>query len=244
MPTLARSCGAIVASLQATRRAIVPTASHVRAAPVCWSGVARAQPARCLNSHAPTSFPSRPLQQARALIQRPLEARSNAAASFHASAVSHKQVFVGTVVSDKPQKTVVVSVTKISTHPFYKVMVKKRRKYMAHDELDAFKLGDKVVIEQWRPLSKHKCWMVTGYADREKEAQVGPERKAKIAELTAAKEAARAERWKEQAAQAVVDAENRKIQKKERRIRSKAMQEQAAEEEAKRKAEKRALENE
>lgn len=105
MPTLARSCGAIVASLQATRRAIVPTASHVRAAPVCWSGVARAQPARCLNSHAPTSFPSSPLQQARALIQRPLEARSNAAASFHASAVSHKQVFVGTVVSDKPQKT-------------------------------------------------------------------------------------------------------------------------------------------
>jgi small subunit ribosomal protein S17 len=67
----------------------------------------------------------------------------------------------GTVVSDKMEKTVVVEVERRVTHPLYKKIVRRTKKYVAHDESNALKIGDLVRIRECRPLSKRKCWEVT-----------------------------------------------------------------------------------
>ncbi len=68
----------------------------------------------------------------------------------------------GTVVSDKMEKTVVVSVVRLKKHPIYKTYLKIKKRFKAHDESGEYKVGDKVVIEETRPLSKEKRWRVTG----------------------------------------------------------------------------------
>lgn len=67
---------------------------------------------------------------------------------------------VGTVVSDKMDKTVTVLVERLTKHPVYKKYVRKRAKFKAHDENNACRLGDKVLIVETRPLSKEKRWRV------------------------------------------------------------------------------------
>lgn len=67
---------------------------------------------------------------------------------------------VGVVVSDKMQKTVVVLVERTIRHPLYKKIMRRSKKFKAHDEADRCKAGDKVRIEETRPLSKDKCWRV------------------------------------------------------------------------------------
>lgn len=64
------------------------------------------------------------------------------------------------VVSDKMQKTVVVQVERMKTHPKYKKSYWVSKKYKAHDEKGEFHIGDKVIIEETRPLSKDKRWRV------------------------------------------------------------------------------------
>ena len=66
---------------------------------------------------------------------------------------------VGVVASDKMTKTVVVRVDRLVKHPVYRKYVKRRKKFMAHDELGA-KVGDKVKIVETRPLSARKRWRV------------------------------------------------------------------------------------
>src|SRR5437867_4866408 len=66
---------------------------------------------------------------------------------------------VGIVASDKMTKTVVVRVDRLVKHPVYRKYVKRRKKFMAHDELGA-KIGDKVKIIETRPLSARKRWRV------------------------------------------------------------------------------------
>ena len=68
------------------------------------------------------------------------------------------QVKVGQVVSTKMQKTIVVEVSRRVAHPFYRRIVKKRKKFYAHDETGLAKLGDLVRIVEHRPLSKLKRW--------------------------------------------------------------------------------------
>ncbi len=68
----------------------------------------------------------------------------------------------GKVVSDAMQKTVVVSVESIKEHPIYRKRYKMTKRYKAHDEKKEYKVGDKVVIEEMRPLSKDKKWKVIG----------------------------------------------------------------------------------
>lgn len=65
----------------------------------------------------------------------------------------------GKVISDKMEKTVVVAVERVFAHPVYKKQVKVTRRFMTHDESGA-KVGDEVVIEETRPLSKEKRWRV------------------------------------------------------------------------------------
>ena len=67
---------------------------------------------------------------------------------------------VGTVVSDRMQKTVVVLVERLTKHRAYKKYVRRRSKYMAHDPEDQCRIGDRVRIMESRPLSKRKQWKV------------------------------------------------------------------------------------
>lgn len=71
-----------------------------------------------------------------------------------------KRVLQGVVVSDKSDKTVVVLVERRVMHPLYKKFIRRTKKYMAHDEANAAKIGDVVRICECRPLSKRKCWEV------------------------------------------------------------------------------------
>ncbi len=74
--------------------------------------------------------------------------------------IRRKNKLQGVVVSDKMQKTVVVEVERVKEHPRYKKRVKIHKKYKAHDEKENYKVGDKVVIEESRPMSKDKKWQV------------------------------------------------------------------------------------
>lgn len=69
-----------------------------------------------------------------------------------------KRVFQGTVVSNKMQKTVVVRVDRLKMHPKYKKRYKVSKKYKVHDEKNECKVGDKVIFEECRPISKEKRW--------------------------------------------------------------------------------------
>ncbi len=71
-----------------------------------------------------------------------------------------KRVLQGVVVSDKQNKTVVVKVERRYTHPLLKKTVRRTKNYHAHDEAQAFKVGDQVWIEESKPISKLKSWVV------------------------------------------------------------------------------------
>jgi small subunit ribosomal protein S17 len=71
-----------------------------------------------------------------------------------------KRILQGTVVSDKPDKTVVVLVERRVAHPVYGKIIRRSKKYHAHDEGNAFKSGDVVRIEECAPMSKLKTWRV------------------------------------------------------------------------------------
>jgi small subunit ribosomal protein S17 len=71
-----------------------------------------------------------------------------------------KRILQGVVVSDTNNKTVVVQVERRYTHPVLKKTVRRSKKYHAHDEANTFKVGDVVRIEESRPLSKTKRWVV------------------------------------------------------------------------------------
>lgn len=72
----------------------------------------------------------------------------------------------GTVISDKMEKTVVVLVERRTQHPLYKRTVKRSQKFMAHDEENTCRVGDKVEIIESRPHSKNKKWRVRRVLER------------------------------------------------------------------------------
>ena len=71
-----------------------------------------------------------------------------------------KRILSGTICKATNTKTVVVEVERTFKHPIYKKYIKRSKKYHAHDETDALKVGDKVMIEETRPISKLKTWTV------------------------------------------------------------------------------------
>jgi small subunit ribosomal protein S17 len=73
-----------------------------------------------------------------------------------------KRILQGVVVSDKNAKTVVVEVERRYTHPLLKKTVRRSKKYHAHDEARTYKVGDVVRIEESKPISKNKRWVVLG----------------------------------------------------------------------------------
>lgn len=71
-----------------------------------------------------------------------------------------RKTVVGTVVSDRMQKTVVVTVERVYRHPDYDKLVRHRTRVKAHDEANACKMGDRVLLMETRPLSRDKRWRV------------------------------------------------------------------------------------
>jgi small subunit ribosomal protein S17 len=66
----------------------------------------------------------------------------------------------GVVISDKMDKSVIVEVSRTVLHPLYQKYVRKRTRFMAHDETNALKIGDRVRIVESRPMSRRKRWRV------------------------------------------------------------------------------------
>lgn len=73
---------------------------------------------------------------------------------------------VGTVVSDKMDKTVVVRIERLVKHKFYHKYVRRRTKFAAHDEENSCKTGDKVMITESRPLSRTKRWHISKIVEK------------------------------------------------------------------------------
>ena len=71
-----------------------------------------------------------------------------------------KRVLTGLIVSDKGDKTVVVNVERKVKHPLYGKIIRRSKKYHAHDEKNEYELGDIVRIEETKPISKTKTWAV------------------------------------------------------------------------------------
>ena len=71
-----------------------------------------------------------------------------------------KRILSGIICKATNRNTVVVEVERTFKHPIYKKYIKRSKKYHAHDDTDALKVGDKVMIEETRPISKLKTWKV------------------------------------------------------------------------------------
>lgn len=78
----------------------------------------------------------------------------------------HRKTRQGVVVSDKMDKTIVVQIDRMVMHPVYKKFVRRRVKYKAHDERNEARVGDTVLIEECRPLSRHKRWRMKSITNR------------------------------------------------------------------------------
>jgi small subunit ribosomal protein S17 len=77
-----------------------------------------------------------------------------------------RKMRVGTVVSDRMDKTVVVAVQETTRHPLYGKILRRTRKFKAHDAENACRVGDRVLIAETRPLSKTKRWRVAEILER------------------------------------------------------------------------------
>ncbi|NPA95131.1 MAG: 30S ribosomal protein S17 [Thermodesulfobacteria bacterium] len=77
-----------------------------------------------------------------------------------------RRTLTGMVVSDKNDKTVTVVVIRRFRHPIYGKFVQRRKKYMAHDPNNECRVGDKITIEEHRPISRKKRWIVREIVER------------------------------------------------------------------------------
>ena len=77
-----------------------------------------------------------------------------------------QKTMVGTVVSDRMEKTRVVLVQRLVKHPLYQKYIRKRARYKVHDEKNTCHLGDRVLIIETRPFSREKCWRVKEILER------------------------------------------------------------------------------
>jgi len=80
----------------------------------------------------------------------------------------NKRILTGVVVSNKADKTIVIAVVRQVAHPLYKKYFKRTNKFMAHDELNECKIGDKVKVKESRPLSARKRWELVEIIERAK----------------------------------------------------------------------------
>ena len=86
-----------------------------------------------------------------------------------------KRILVGTVTSDKTNKTVTVLVERKVKHPLYGKIIRRSKKYHAHDETNSFKEGETVRIEETAPISKLKTWKVLDRVNTHKAPEASTE---------------------------------------------------------------------
>jgi len=80
----------------------------------------------------------------------------------------NRKIRMGTVTSNKMDKTATVLMERLIEHPLYHRVVKRSKKFLAHDENNDCQIGDKVVVVETRPLSKRKRWKVAEIVERSK----------------------------------------------------------------------------
>jgi small subunit ribosomal protein S17 len=119
-------------------------------------------------SAAPKSAKAKAAAAAAPVAEKPVvpEVKPTEERSEH----SFRRKILGLVVSDKMAKTVTVEVIRKAMNPMYKKYVRVRNKYKAHDELNQYKVGDRVEIMESRPISHSKRWVVTRLVSRAVEA--------------------------------------------------------------------------
>ena len=113
-----------------------------------------------------------------------------------------KRILQGVVVSDVQTKTVVVRVERCVMHPVYKKFIMRSKKYAAHDEANAYKVGDVVRIQESRPISKSKRWVVLVDAAGTTRSSTASEKRAAERSTAGEKTAARRRARKAEAAAA------------------------------------------
>lgn len=117
---------------------------------------------------APAPAPVKAPEPAPAPAKAPEAAPAAAASAPDAASAAHgfRRKLVGRVTSSKMNKTVVVEVVRSSLDPVYKKYVRVRDRYKAHDETNQYKVGDRVEIQEHRPISRDKRWLVTKLVTR------------------------------------------------------------------------------
>lgn len=86
----------------------------------------------------------------------------------------HRKERVGEVIADKMAKTVIVRVERRFRHPKFQKVLTRYRKFYVHDEKSEAKVGDRVRIQETRPLSKTKCWRLVEILERNKKPELIP----------------------------------------------------------------------
>ena len=81
---------------------------------------------------------------------------------------ANKKIFTGKVLSNKMQKTIVVSIEQRKLHPLYKKYIMRTKKLKVHDEKNECQIGDRVRVIESRPISKEKCWKLLEIVERAK----------------------------------------------------------------------------
>ena len=99
-------------------------------------------------------------------VAPPAAAHIEETAAAAPQAHGFRRKMVGRVTSNKMNKTVVVEVVRSSLDPVYKKYVRSRARYKAHDETNQYKVGDRVEIQEHRPISRDKRWLVTRLVSR------------------------------------------------------------------------------
>ena len=82
-----------------------------------------------------------------------------------------KRILSGIVDSNKPNKTVIVKITRQVRHPLYKKIIRRSKRFFAHDEKNEFNVGDLVKIQECKPYSKNKNWIVIGFSNNAKNVE-------------------------------------------------------------------------
>ena len=90
------------------------------------------------------------------------------------TSAAQRKTKTGRVVSDKMEKTIVVSVERLARHPLYKRVIRVTTRFKAHDETNTARIGDTVLIEESRPLSATKRWRLVEVLVRADESQTAP----------------------------------------------------------------------
>jgi small subunit ribosomal protein S17 len=137
-----------------------PSAAKAAAKPA--AAQAAAAPAAVV---APVAAKAEPKAAPKAAVAAPAPA-ADAAVETENTAHGFRRKLVGKVTSNKMNKTVTVEVIRNSPDPVYKKYVRARERYKAHTETNEYKIGDRVEIQEHRPISRDKRWLVTKLISR------------------------------------------------------------------------------